>query len=46
MKSLYQKWANMKLFTKIMIGFVLGILFGLILGPKASCLAFLGTILT
>ncbi len=30
------KWRDMKLHTKILIGLILGILFGLILGPKAS----------
>ena len=46
MKALFQKWSKLSLFTKIMIGFVLGIIAGLIMGPKASSLAFLGTILT
>lgn len=46
MKALLQKWGKLSLFTKIMIGFVLGIIAGLIMGPKASSLAFLGTILT
>lgn len=46
MKALFQKWGKLSLFTKIMIGFVLGIIAGLIMGPKASSLAFLGTILT
>ena len=46
MKALLQKWGKLNLFTKIMIGFVLGIIAGLALGPKASSLAFLGTILT
>lgn len=46
MKTLFQKWAKLSLFTKIMIGFVLGIAAGLILGEKATSLAFLGTILT
>ena len=31
MKGLLKKWADMALFTKIMIGFVLGIIAGLIL---------------
>ena len=30
-----KKWADMGLFTKIMIGFVIGIITGLVLGPKA-----------
>ncbi|AEE90716.1 Sodium:dicarboxylate symporter [Tepidanaerobacter acetatoxydans Re1] len=38
-------WKNLNLFTKIMIGFILGIVAGAILGPKASKLEFLGTIL-
>lgn len=46
MKTLLQKWGKLSLFTKIMVGFVLGIIAGLIMGPKASSLAFLGTILT
>ena len=46
MKTLMKKWTDMGLFTKIMIGFVLGIIAGLVLGPKASALAFLGTLLT
>ena len=46
MKTLMKKWADMGLFTKIMIGFVIGIITGLVLGPKASALAFLGTLLT
>ncbi|MBQ3272879.1 MAG: dicarboxylate/amino acid:cation symporter [Solobacterium sp.] len=46
MKTLMKKWTDMGLFTKIMIGFVIGIIAGLILGPKASALAFLGTLLT
>lgn len=44
--NLLKKWNKLGLFTKIMIGFVLGILAGFVLGPKASALAFLGTILT
>lgn len=46
MKKLLKKWTDLSLFTKIMIGFVLGIIAGLLLGTKASGLAFLGTILT
>lgn len=46
MKKLLKKWTDLSLFTKIMIGFVLGIIAGLLLGTKASSLAFLGTILT
>ena len=39
-------WNKLSLFTKIMIGFVLGIGAGLVLGESATKLAFLGTILT
>lgn len=41
-----KKWNQLGLFTRIMVGFVLGIAAGLILGEKATKLAFLGTILT
>lgn len=41
-----KKWNSLGLFTKIMIGFVVGIVAGLVLGEKATCLKFLGTILT
>ena len=41
-----KKWNSLSLFTRIMIGFVLGIGAGLVLGEKASAVAFLGTILT
>lgn len=44
--NLLKKWNKFGLFNKIMIGFVLGVLAGFVLGPKASSLAFLGTILT
>lgn len=44
--NLWKKWNGLGLFTRIMVGFVLGILAGFVLGPKASSLAFLGTILT
>ena len=44
--SLIKKWNDLGLFTKIMIGFVLGIVAGLVLGEKATSLEFLGTILT
>lgn len=46
MSALWKKWSSVGLFTKIMIGFVLGIIAGLILGPEAEKLAFLGTLLT
>jgi Na+/H+-dicarboxylate symporter len=45
-KSLFKKIMEMNLFTKIMIGFALGIIAGLILQEKAAMFAFLGTILT
>lgn len=41
-----KKWNSLGLFTKIMIGFAAGIAAGLILGEKAECFSFLGTILT
>ena len=41
-----KRWSDISLFTKIMIGFVLGIVVGLVFQEKASCLKFLGTILT
>lgn len=41
-----KKWKSMGLFTKIMIGFILGIVAGLVLGEQATKLEFLGTILT
>ncbi|MEE3458158.1 MAG: cation:dicarboxylase symporter family transporter, partial [Lachnospiraceae bacterium] len=41
-----KKWNSLSLFTRIMIGFALGIAAGFILGEKASAVAFLGTILT
>lgn len=44
--ALWKKWKNLSLFTRIMIGFMLGIGTGLLLGEKAANLKFLGTILT
>jgi Na+/H+-dicarboxylate symporter len=44
--KLLKKWQSLNLFTRIMIGFVLGIVAGIILGEHATKLAFLGTILT
>lgn len=41
-----KKWSDVSLFTKIMIGFVLGIVVGLVFKEKATSLKFLGTILT
>lgn len=39
-------WNRLSLFTRIMIGFALGIVLGLVLGPRAEVLKPLGTILT
>jgi Na+/H+-dicarboxylate symporter len=39
MKTLLGKWNKMSLFTRIMIGFVLGIIFGLIAGESAAAYA-------
>ena len=44
-KSLFKKFMEMNLFTKIMIGFAVGIIAGLILREEAAMFAFLGTIL-
>lgn len=44
--SLLKKWNSLTLFTRIMVGFALGIAAGLLMGGDASRLAFLGTILT
>ena len=41
-----KKWNSLNLFTKIMIGFALGIVAGAVMGENATRLAFLGTILT
>ena len=41
-----KKWNSLGLFTRIMIGFIVGIAAGLVLGENAAKLAFLGTILT
>lgn len=38
-------WKKLSLFSRVMIGFTLGIVLGLILGPQASAINFLGTIL-
>lgn len=43
--TLLKHWKKMGLFNRIMIGFALGIIAGLILGPSAKSLNFLGTIL-
>jgi Na+/H+-dicarboxylate symporter len=43
--GIFKFWREMSLFKRIMIGFILGIALGLILGPKAVVLNFLGTIL-
>lgn len=44
--SIWKKIQNINLFAKIMIGFVLGIVVGLLMKENASMFAFLGTILT
>ncbi len=46
MGFIFKPWKKLSLFTRIMIGFVLGIIAGLILGDWASNLSFLGDILT
>ncbi len=46
MGFIFKPWNRLSLFTRIMIGFVLGILVGLVFGPKAAILNPLGTILT
>jgi Na+/H+-dicarboxylate symporter len=43
--SVLKKWKKLSLFTRIMIGFAIGIVTGLIMGPQASMFNFLGTIL-
>ncbi|MBR1939046.1 MAG: dicarboxylate/amino acid:cation symporter [Spirochaetales bacterium] len=44
--KLFKKWQSLSLFTRIMVGFILGIAAGIILKEDAAKLAFLGTILT
>lgn len=44
--KILSSWKKLSLFTRIMIGFALGILAGFIMGEDASKLSFLGTILT
>lgn len=46
MGFIFKPWNRLILFTRIMIGFVLGILVGLVFGPQAAVLNPLGTILT
>ncbi len=46
MGFIFKRWNRLSLFTRIMIGFVLGILVGLVFGPQAAILNPLGTILT
>lgn len=43
--GIWKKWTNLNLFTRIMVGFVVGIAVGLFLGPEAKMFNFLGTIL-
>ena len=40
-----ESWNRLSLFTRIMIGFAVGIILGLVMGPKAAIFAPLGTIL-
>jgi proton glutamate symport protein len=42
---MFKWWKNLNLFKKIMLGFAIGIITGLIMGPKASMFSFLGTML-
>ncbi len=46
MGFIFKPWKKLSLFTRIMIGFVLGVAVGLIFGKQASVLKPLGTILT
>ena len=43
---LLKKWQSLSLFTRIMVGFVIGIIVGFVMKGEASMFAFLGTILT
>lgn len=43
--GILRAWKKTSLFIRVMIGFVLGIIIGLIFGPQASAINFLGTIL-
>lgn len=43
--GILKAWKKLSLFVRVMIGFALGIILGLILGPQASAINFLGTIL-
>ena len=43
---LLKKWQSLSLFTRIMVGFVLGIIAGFVMKGDAAMFAFLGTILT
>ena len=43
---LLKKWQSLSLFTRIMVGFVIGIVVGFVMKGEASMFAFLGTILT
>ncbi|MCL1994360.1 MAG: dicarboxylate/amino acid:cation symporter [Spirochaetes bacterium] len=42
---MFKFWRGMPLFKRIMVGFIVGIALGVILGPQAAVLQFLGTIL-
>lgn len=41
----FRLWKKLSLFIRVMLGFALGIIIGLIFGPQASVINFLGTIL-
>lgn len=43
--SVFRTWKKLSLFIRVMIGFALGIAIGLIFGPQAAVINFLGTIL-
>ena len=43
--GIWKAWKKLSLFTKIMVGFAVGVGTGLIMGPKAGMFNFLGTIL-
>ncbi|MBR2259953.1 MAG: dicarboxylate/amino acid:cation symporter [Blautia sp.] len=44
--GIFKAWNKLSLFTRIMVGFVVGVVVGLIFKEKATRVAFLGTILT
>ena len=46
MGFIFKPWNKLSLFTRIMIGFALGVAVGLVFGKQAAVLKPLGTILT